>query len=149
MLCSGLRYPQSINIKTLKVRQRKGVSSHHKTLLVTSDPRHALAAQTVMCAPQLQAMLGCWAATQDLHSIDKCKGAADSLFQCMRTTVSSTGLAYREHELMAWFIVCPASTFSFFESPPRLASARTQPMPKKAHRPTINYHLARLGKTIQ
>ncbi|KAJ2930087.1 hypothetical protein H1R20_g7011, partial [Candolleomyces eurysporus] len=63
----------TIHIKTLKVRQRK-------------------AAQTVMCAPQLQAMLGCWAATQDLHSIDKCKGAADSLFQCMRTTAAARTL---------------------------------------------------------
>ncbi|KXN82511.1 37S ribosomal protein mrp10, mitochondrial [Leucoagaricus sp. SymC.cos] len=26
---------------------------------------------------------------------------------------------------------------------------RTTPMPKKGHRPTINYHLARLGKQIQ
>ncbi|KAF7773262.1 hypothetical protein Agabi119p4_5429 [Agaricus bisporus var. burnettii] len=26
---------------------------------------------------------------------------------------------------------------------------RTTPMPKKSHRPTINYHLARLGKQIQ
>ncbi|RXW15876.1 hypothetical protein EST38_g9979 [Candolleomyces aberdarensis] len=63
----------TIHIKTLKVRQRK-------------------AAQTVMCAPQLQAMLGCWAATQDLHSIDKCKGAADGLFQCMRTTAAARTL---------------------------------------------------------
>ncbi|TFK26428.1 hypothetical protein FA15DRAFT_588564 [Coprinopsis marcescibilis] len=80
----------TIHIKKLKVRQQK-------------------AAATVMCAPQLQAMLGCWAASGDLHSVEKCKTAADSLFQCMRTT----------------------------------------PMPKKSHRPTINYHLARLGKNIQ
>ncbi|KAF5324682.1 hypothetical protein D9611_004363 [Ephemerocybe angulata] len=80
----------SIHIKNLKVRQRK-------------------AAATVMCAPQLQAMLGCWAATGDLHSLEKCKGTAETLFQCMRTA----------------------------------------PMPKKMHKPTINYHLARLGKTIQ
>ncbi|KAF9483797.1 hypothetical protein BDN70DRAFT_799178 [Pholiota conissans] len=26
---------------------------------------------------------------------------------------------------------------------------RTTPMPKKMHKPTINYHLARLGKSIQ
>ncbi|KAJ7219079.1 hypothetical protein GGX14DRAFT_589850 [Mycena pura] len=26
---------------------------------------------------------------------------------------------------------------------------RTTPMPKKVHKPTINYHLARLGKKIQ
>ncbi|EAU88154.1 hypothetical protein CC1G_03826 [Coprinopsis cinerea okayama7 len=80
----------TIHIKNLKVRQRK-------------------AAATVMCAPQLHAMLGCWAASGDLQSTGKCAQAAESLFQCMRTT----------------------------------------PMPKKSHRPTINYHLARLGKRIQ
>ncbi|KAH6918920.1 hypothetical protein BKA70DRAFT_34131 [Coprinopsis sp. MPI-PUGE-AT-0042] len=80
----------TIHIKNLKVRQRK-------------------AQMTVMCAPHLQAMLGCWAASGDVHSTDKCRQAAEGLFQCMRTT----------------------------------------PMPKKSHRPTINYHLARLGKTIQ
>ncbi|TEB36149.1 hypothetical protein FA13DRAFT_1787633 [Coprinellus micaceus] len=80
----------TIHIKNLKVRQKKATA-------------------TVMCAGQLHTMLGCWAATGDLQSIDKCKGAAESLFQCMRTA----------------------------------------PMPKKSHRPTINYHLARLGKTIQ
>ncbi|KIK03846.1 hypothetical protein K443DRAFT_676500 [Laccaria amethystina LaAM-08-1] len=80
----------TIHIKKLKVRQRK-------------------AAATVMCAPQLSAMLGCWAATDDIHSIGKCREDAEKLFQCMRTT----------------------------------------PMPKKIHKPTINYHLARLGKTIQ
>ncbi|KAJ7738462.1 hypothetical protein DFH07DRAFT_752531 [Mycena maculata] len=26
---------------------------------------------------------------------------------------------------------------------------RTTPLPKKSHKPTINYHLARLGKKIQ
>ncbi|TFK42908.1 hypothetical protein BDQ12DRAFT_597416 [Crucibulum laeve] len=62
-----------------------------------------------MCAPQLSKMLGCWAATGDLHSLTQCKDDALTLFECMRTT----------------------------------------PMPKKAHKPTINYHLARLGKSIQ
>lgn len=40
-----------------------------------------------MCAPQLSAMLGCWAATNDIHSIGKCQEDAEKLFQCMRTTV--------------------------------------------------------------
>ncbi|KAJ7063105.1 hypothetical protein C8F01DRAFT_985418 [Mycena amicta] len=26
---------------------------------------------------------------------------------------------------------------------------RTTPLPKKSHKPTINYHLARLGKKLQ
>ncbi|KAF8201499.1 hypothetical protein BJ912DRAFT_1019448 [Pholiota molesta] len=80
----------TIHIKNLKARPRK-------------------AAQTVMCAPQLTAMLSCWAATSDVMSVDACKTTANDLFQCMRTT----------------------------------------PMPKKMHKPTINYHLARLGKSIQ
>jgi hypothetical protein len=45
------------------------------------------AAQTVMCAPQLTAMLSCWAATSDVMSVDACKTTANDLFQCMRTTV--------------------------------------------------------------
>ncbi|KIK59657.1 hypothetical protein GYMLUDRAFT_44093 [Collybiopsis luxurians FD-317 M1] len=79
-----------IHIKDLKVRPRK-------------------AKINVMCQPQLTAMLGCWAASDDLHSVGACRDAAQDLFHCMKTT----------------------------------------PMPKKMHRPTINYHLARLGKKIQ
>ncbi|KAJ3742084.1 hypothetical protein DFH05DRAFT_280339 [Lentinula detonsa] len=60
----------AIHIKNLKVRPRKNDIN-------------------VMCAPQLTTLLGCWAASSDLHS--------------------------------------------------------TTPMPKKMHRPTINYHLARLS----
>ncbi|KAF8964003.1 hypothetical protein BDZ97DRAFT_1653227 [Flammula alnicola] len=80
----------TIHIKNLKARPRK-------------------AAQTVMCAPQLTAMLACWAAEGDLMSVGTCQTHAQDLFHCMRTT----------------------------------------PMPKKMHKPTINYHLARLGKSIQ
>jgi hypothetical protein len=40
-----------------------------------------------MCAPQLAVMLGCWAATNDLASTGACSEAAQTLFQCMRTTV--------------------------------------------------------------
>ncbi|KAF8803544.1 hypothetical protein BYT27DRAFT_7109386 [Phlegmacium glaucopus] len=57
----------TIHIKNLKVRQRR-------------------AAQTVMCAPQLTAMLGCWAATKDYHSVRDCQRHAQDLYQCMRTT---------------------------------------------------------------
>ncbi|RDB24305.1 37S ribosomal protein mrp10, mitochondrial [Hypsizygus marmoreus] len=80
----------AIHIKNLKVRPRKNVTQN-------------------MCGTQLAAMLGCWAATDDLGSTGLCEDSAKALFQCMRTT----------------------------------------PLPKKTHRPTINYHLARLGKTIQ
>ncbi|KDR73455.1 hypothetical protein GALMADRAFT_251126 [Galerina marginata CBS 339.88] len=80
----------TIHIEKLKVRPRK-------------------AAQTVMCAPQLTAMLACWAASQDVMSVGQCKDSAEDLYKCMRRT----------------------------------------PMPKKTHKPTINYHLARLGKSIQ
>ncbi|KAF8232372.1 hypothetical protein L208DRAFT_1436611 [Tricholoma matsutake] len=80
----------AIHIKNLKVRPRKNATVN-------------------MCGPQLAAMLGCWAATGDLASTGGCSEAAQTLFQCMRTT----------------------------------------PLPKKTHRPTINYHLARLGKAIQ
>ncbi|KAF8638512.1 hypothetical protein AX16_010495 [Volvariella volvacea WC 439] len=80
----------AIHIKKLKVRPRK-------------------AQTTNLCGAQLATMLGCWAATNDVHSNGACAQAAQALFQCMRTT----------------------------------------PMPKKNHKPTINYHLARLGKNIQ
>ncbi|KAF9466394.1 hypothetical protein BDZ94DRAFT_1288380 [Collybia nuda] len=80
----------AIHIKNLKVRPRKNVSNN-------------------MCGAQLATMLGCWAATGDMGSTGACSDAAQTLFQCMRTT----------------------------------------PLPKKTHRPTINYHLARLGKNIQ
>ncbi|KAG7092255.1 hypothetical protein E1B28_008619 [Marasmius oreades] len=80
----------AIHIKNLKVRPKKTPVN-------------------TMCGAQLSAMLGCWAATGDTHSVSTCQNAAQALFHCMRTT----------------------------------------PMPKKTHRPTINYHLARLGKRIQ
>ncbi|THV06518.1 hypothetical protein K435DRAFT_711327 [Dendrothele bispora CBS 962.96] len=80
----------AIHIKNLKVRPKK-------------------AAVNTMCGAQLTTMLGCWAATNDLHSTNACRDTAQALFHCMRTT----------------------------------------PMPKKSHAPTINYHLARLGKRVQ
>ncbi|KAF9562169.1 hypothetical protein CPC08DRAFT_706897 [Agrocybe pediades] len=80
----------TIHIEKLKVRPRK-------------------AAQTVMCATQLSAMLSCWAASGDFLNVQACQAHAESLHNCMRRT----------------------------------------PMPKKQHKSTINYHLARLGKSIQ
>ena len=40
-----------------------------------------------ICAPQLATMLGCWAATSDLHSTNQCSEAAQDLYSCMTTTV--------------------------------------------------------------
>jgi hypothetical protein len=52
------------------------------TFLFHSDP------PVNVCAPQLAALLGCWAATNDLASkSQQCSDAAMTLFQCMRTTV--------------------------------------------------------------
>ncbi|EIW85255.1 hypothetical protein CONPUDRAFT_79919 [Coniophora puteana RWD-64-598 SS2] len=41
---------------------------------------------TNLCAGQLSAMLGCWAATKDLHNTGTCAQAAQDLFHCMRVT---------------------------------------------------------------
>lgn len=41
-----------------------------------------------ICGPQLATMLGCWAATNDLHAKGPCMEAAQDLYNCMRTTVS-------------------------------------------------------------
>ncbi|ETW85472.1 hypothetical protein HETIRDRAFT_44209 [Heterobasidion irregulare TC 32-1] len=79
-----------MHIKNLKVRPQKNTS-------------------TTLCAPELAQMLGCWAATKDHLSVDKCASAATTLFECMRTT----------------------------------------PFKTKKQRPTINYHLARLGKHLK
>ncbi|KAH7889774.1 hypothetical protein F5I97DRAFT_585488 [Phlebopus sp. FC_14] len=42
----------------------------------------------VPCKAELASMLGCWAATGDIHSMDptKCKEVAEALYHCMRTT---------------------------------------------------------------
>lgn len=40
-----------------------------------------------ICGPQLATMLGCWAATNDLHAKGQCIEAAQDLYNCMRTTV--------------------------------------------------------------
>jgi len=91
LLCQELTwYLQRMYIKTLKVRPKKNL-------------------QPNLCAVQLAAMLGCWAATNDLASAGPCSETAQALFECMRTT----------------------------------------PMRGKQPQPTINYHLARLGKTLK
>ncbi|KAL6309124.1 hypothetical protein BKA93DRAFT_724450 [Sparassis latifolia] len=53
-------------IQRLKVRPRKQVKA-------------------TPCYVQLSAMLGCWAATSDLHSAGPCQDAARALYDCMRT----------------------------------------------------------------
>lgn len=75
----------TIHIKRLKVRPRKGDSCLVFQLNeILNDP---IAAQTAVCAPELSAMLACWAATGDLHNRESCRETAQSLFQCMRTAV--------------------------------------------------------------
>lgn len=71
-------------------------------------------------------MLGCWAATGDLHSREACQMSAEALFHCMRTTVSL---------LPHLFGICT----HFLQ----------QPLPRKQDKPSINYHLARLGRRFQ
>ncbi|KIM80865.1 hypothetical protein PILCRDRAFT_72687 [Piloderma croceum F 1598] len=56
-----------MHIQKLKVRPRKRVGKN-------------------ICGAQLATMLGCWAATNDLHSRGPCTEAAQDLFHCMRTT---------------------------------------------------------------
>ena len=41
-----------------------------------------------ICGAQFATMLGCWAATNDLHATGPCTEAAQDLYNCMRTTVS-------------------------------------------------------------
>ncbi|KAF7978113.1 hypothetical protein HWV62_1530 [Athelia sp. TMB] len=79
-----------MHIKNLKVRPRKNATPS-------------------ICSAQLTAMLGCMAATGDLHTTTTCADAASQLFNCMRTTS----------------------------------------IPGKRPRSSINYHLARLGKTLK
>ena len=77
-------------------------------------------------------MLGCWAATKDVKSIGPCRDHAQALFECMRTAVrfSRFYLRFAAGKLMSVIHV-------------------QQPMKRKQHRPSINYHLARLGKTLK
>lgn len=79
-------FTMGIHIKKLKVRPRK---SQHVLFPSFHKSQSCSDAANNMCAPQLAAMLGCWAATADLHSVNACSDAAQTLFQCMRTTVCS------------------------------------------------------------
>ena len=63
-----------------------------------------LAAQTAMCAPELSAMLACWAASGDLHNRALCKETAEQLFQCMRTTVRSMSFCIISLQALTQFI---------------------------------------------
>ncbi|PCH38339.1 hypothetical protein WOLCODRAFT_149278 [Wolfiporia cocos MD-104 SS10] len=56
-----------MHIKKLKVRPRKERAQ-------------------AICGAPLAAMLGCWAASGDIHSAGPCRDAAQALYECMRTT---------------------------------------------------------------
>ena len=95
-------------------------------LLLYIDP------PVVLCGPQLASMLGCWAATKDVKSLGACREHAETLFECMRTAVRSL----------------PAFSFVSRQGTDNVMCVQ-QPMKRKQHRPSINYHLARLGKTLK
>ena len=103
----------------------RGTNPHHLF--------HAIDPPVVLCGPQLASMLGCWAATKDVKSIGACREHAQTLFECMRTAVRS---------LSSFCFVSLQGTDDFFY-------CARQPMKRKQHRPSINYHLARLGKTLK
>jgi hypothetical protein len=86
----------------------------------------------VLCGPQLASMLGCWAATKDVKAIGPCREHAQALFECMRTAVRF-----------------PRSYLRFVAGKLTNVIRVQQPMKRKQHRPSINYHLARLGKTLK
>jgi hypothetical protein len=116
-------------IKNLKVRPRKSEYSRQFMGRGRNSERSFLDLNLNVCAPHLSAMLACWAATSDLSSSAACKDTATALFQCMRTAVCD-----------------------FLGSLPTLVADNLylmKPMGKKKARPTINYHLSRLGKIIQ
>jgi len=75
----------TIHIKKLKVRPKKG-KKYYFFCWPCSNIQF-VAAQTALCAPELSAMLACWAATGDLHNTKDCSETAQVLFQCMRRTV--------------------------------------------------------------
>ena len=103
----------------------RGTNPHH--------PFHAIDPPVVLCGPQLASMLGCWAATKDVKSIGACREHAQTLFECMRTAV----------RLLSSFC------FVSLQGTDDLFYCARQPMKRKQHRPSINYHLARLGKTLK
>lgn len=60
-----------------------------------------------MCSLQLTAMLGCWAATGDIHSKTACQETAQALFHCMRTTVSFRKVTYHGELMRRLCSQCP------------------------------------------
>jgi hypothetical protein len=141
-----------MQIKKLKVRPQKSTRSapcHLLTLMILT-PSLPLSATTrrcfihyiflptaidqsvVLCGPQLASMLGCWAATKDVKSIGPCRDHAQALFECMRTAVRFSRFYLR-------FAAGKLTNDIHVQ----------QPMKRKQHRPSINYHLARLGKTLK
>jgi len=75
-----------MHIKQLKVRPRKRALSFFQSSFLPSPIIQDLPQN--ICGPQLATMLGCWAATNDLHAKGPCMDAAQDLYNCMRTTVS-------------------------------------------------------------
>jgi len=116
-----------MHIQKLKVRPKKSVD----ILFIMDYPDHFLGAAVSLCAPELATMLGCWAAKNDMTATGACAESAKALYDCMRTTV---GVVYHR-----W-------VFFFFASDQILL---LQPMGGRQHRPTINYHLARLNKVLK
>jgi hypothetical protein len=126
-----------MQIKKLKVRPQKSTRSFParlcvpRTLFIYSfasiDP------PVVLCGPELASMLGCWAATKDVKSLGPCGEHAQALFNCMRTAVRPL----------------PTFCFSFPSRELTKYYPCAQPTKRKQHRPSINYHLARLGKTLK
>ncbi|TDL27529.1 hypothetical protein BD410DRAFT_714224 [Rickenella mellea] len=74
-----------VHINKLKVRPKKcELSLYLPNSIIgcsisTGQPK-------TLCAYQMSKMLGCWAATKDLSSINECAEAAAVLHDCMRNT---------------------------------------------------------------
>jgi len=77
----------TIHIEKLKVRPRKGMCPTFLDEILYLIVNWLIAAQTVMCATQLTAMLSCWAASGDFLSVQACQEHAENLHNCMRRTV--------------------------------------------------------------
>jgi len=80
-----------MHIQKLKVRPRKSELFILSLSVLTFQLPLGLGKN--ICGAQLATMLGCWAATNDLHATGPCTEAAQDLFHCMRTTVSLLRIA--------------------------------------------------------
>lgn len=98
----------AIHIKNLKVRPKKSKPTTPLLQIVLAQTNiRFVDAINVMCAPQLTSLLGCWAASNDLHSINACRDAAQDLFHCMKTTVCYTRSPH--FSLHSYLYVCTAN----------------------------------------